>query len=304
MTHQLEHTEAPQTKTRRPPAPLTGKWIAVAAGAWVASTLLCVVIVVYAVGPLLQARDQRSLVNTLKTTVDQSAGAVNNSLFGVAAPTKPIPTGDPVGLLEIGSVGVQLAVAEGVDPTTTQSGPGHAPGTAGPGQPGNAVIVGRKSGFGGAFAHVDKLRNGDYIVVTTAQGRSLYIVDAVTHGELNADTVYGPSKDNRLTLVTSDSALPWNSGGSVVVTAIMKTQPFVPTPQGARSDNSTGTGGDGGQWPLVLLLSLGLALTGAAATLMYRQWTPMATYVITTPILVSLVVFNSLAVAELFPAWL
>ena len=79
-------------------------------------------------------------------------------------------------------------VVEGVDPAQTSVGPGHVPGTAGLGQPGNSVLVVRHKGYGAAFERLGRLREGDQIVVTTTQGQSVYDVTVVRHVRIAAST--------------------------------------------------------------------------------------------------------------------
>lgn len=305
-------TVVPERAERRAAEPEPGRrgwslpsarWLVGCVLGWLVVTVLCAAIVVYAVGPLLQARHQRVLLAELSTSVDESAGGVSDSLFGVAAPTTPPELGAPVALLEIGSLGSQLVVSEGADSSTTQGGPGHVPGTAGPGQPGNSVVVARRAGFGGAFGDLSLLRLGDQIVVTTTQGKSLYTVSARTTGPIDRDAVYGASADNRLTLLTSSTTNVLNTATATAVVATMDTDPFVPSPQGGRTDAQDGTRADTGQWPLLVLLGLGFALAAAGSSVLYRRWSPLATYAVTTPVLVSLVVFTSIVAARLLPGW-
>ncbi|GAB2916040.1 class E sortase [Rhodococcus aerolatus] len=270
---------------------------------WLVVALVSLAVVVYAVGPLLQARAQRAAVADLRTQVDKSVGAATNSLFGVAAPTKPSAKGDPVAILEIGTIGVQAAVIEGADSGTTQRGPGHVPGTAGLGQPGNSVVVARRNGFGAEFARLDQVAVGDQVVVTTVQGQSLYKVDSVVSGPLDADTAFGRTKDNRLTLTSSATDDLLNTSDAVVATAIEVTPPFVPSPQGGRSDAERGTSGDSSQWPLLVIVLAGFAASAVAATVLYRRWTPLASFAVTAPALISLAVFLAVVAARLLPAW-
>ena len=53
------------------------------------------------------------------------------------------------------------------------------PGTAGLGDPGNSVVVGRRAAFGAPFGKIGSLRRGAEILVTTAQGQSVYRVSQV-----------------------------------------------------------------------------------------------------------------------------
>ena len=174
-----------QAPARRRPAPFTPARIAVTVLAWLGVTLAAVVLVLYGVGPLLEQRDQSSLLNQYRTEVRQAASQTEG-LAGVQAPTEAPGAGDPVGILEINAMQLRQVVVEDVGPDQTRQGPGHAPGTAGVGQPGNSVVVGRRSMFGGPFHDLAELRRGDRIVATTTQGRSLYVIRQVRQVEVTS----------------------------------------------------------------------------------------------------------------------
>ena len=195
----------------------------------------------------------------------RQAAAQTNGLPGVELPTRAPETGSPVAILDIPAMKMEQVVVEGVGPQQTRRGPGHVPGTAGPGQPGNSAIVARRSAFGGPFRPLGSLELGDRILVTTTQGQSIYVVTevrsdevadgagtrpqpteaetatttttappapeapplsiraaeappappildaALPEGALTTDDVYGPTEDDRLTLVTSAATRPWNT---------------------------------------------------------------------------------------------
>ncbi len=218
-------------------APLTPRRLAALAATWILVTLAMPLLVLYGFGPLLEQRAQRSLLSTYRTDIRHAAGEADTP-FGVAAPTTAPSLGAPVGIMEIGKLRFSQVTVEGVGPEQTRKGPGHVPGTAGLGQPGNAAVVGRRAGYGGPFSSLGSLRVGDAIVVTTVQGQTLYKVSQVRQVLLKAPAsassaassapggatalvagrlkpvmttaeLYAPSNDNRLTAVTSDAALPW-----------------------------------------------------------------------------------------------
>ena len=335
--------------------------------AWVVATVvmlaLSVAAVFYGLGPLTHQRDQRETMAAYKLAINHAA-AETNGLGGVAVATQPPLTGATVGILQIPVLGLQQTVTEGVGPTQTVSGPGHVPGTAGLGQPGNSAVVGRRAGFGGPFADLSQLRRGDQIEVATTEGRSLYLVRQVrtvimitgvaasTTGAaalsatsapatttttaasrkgataatkwasatplpvtggyrpatapaiVTVNKLYGPTPDDQLTLVTSASSAPWNTDRAVVVTARMLGRPFAPTPQQSRSPNQTGTGGDPGSLPLLILalLALGATIVGAAA--LYRRASLRSAYLLTTAPLIVFTILGAEAAGRLFPAWL
>ena len=212
-------------------APLTPRRLAALAATWILVTLAMPLLVLYGFGPLLEQRAQRSLLSTYRTDIRHAAGEADTP-FGVAAPTTAPSLGAPVGIMEIGKLRFSQVTVEGVGPEQTRKGPGHVPGTAGLGQPGNAAVVGRRAGYGGPFSSLGSLHVGDAIVVTTVQGQTLYKVSQVRQVLLKAPAsassaassapggatalvagrlkpvmttaeLYAPSNDNRLTAVTS-----------------------------------------------------------------------------------------------------
>ena len=86
---------------------------------------------------------------------------------------------DPVvvlGTIEIPKIGISESLYEGIRLTTFDRGPGHWPGTAMPGQFGNAVVGGHRTSHTRPFRHLDALVPGDEVVFTTADGRFVYRV--------------------------------------------------------------------------------------------------------------------------------
>jgi sortase A len=314
------------------------------------------VTVLYAVGPLVHNRDQRSLMATEREAIAHAA-AQTDSLYGPTLPTIPPVPGDPVGILAIPALGLQQAVVEGVSSSQTVGGPGHVPGTAGMGQPGNAAVVGRSAAYGGPLGDLAELRPGDRVVAATIEGQVTYVVRSVltvtlttvapvpagaasgvkapssgpTHTgsgpvktnsgpaktgtsetttpqttnqkTLNIRTLYGPSTDNQLTLVTSSSSLPWNTDQAVVVVARMQGKPFPPTPQESRSPSQQGNSGEATAlaWLLLALITLIVVLVGAVA--LYRRCTTRTAYLLTTAPLLALTVLAAEAASHLLPAW-
>ncbi|MEL6890741.1 MAG: class E sortase [Actinomycetota bacterium] len=103
----------------------------------------------------------------------------------VATPDTPIaPPADPrgpedqiqLGALSIPTLGVEAPLLEGIRLTTLDNGPGHWPGTALPGEPGNVVVAAHRTSHGGPFRNIDQLTAGDSVVFTTASGETEYVV--------------------------------------------------------------------------------------------------------------------------------
>jgi sortase A len=317
--------------------------------------LIAVAIVLYAVGPLVHNRDQRRLMDSERQAITLAAHD-NQGLYHAALPTQPPVPGTAVGILAIPAIGLQEAVVEGVGPAQTVTGPGHVPGTAGLGQPGNSAVVGRLSAYGGTFGNLGQLRRGDRVVAATTEGQAVYIVRSVRdetlvtrpasaetssvtpttlgrrhlatttvaggHGSrhtttstpstpaaegpatVSFQTLYGPSVHNQVTLVTSASSLPWNTGQAVVVVAQMQTKPYTPTIQESRSTSQQGNSGDPTALAWLLLALIGLAAVLIGAVALYRHYTVRTAYLLTTAPLLALTVLAAEATSHLLPAWL
>ena len=67
-------------------------------------------------------------------------------------------------------------MCEGIRLSTLDNGPGHWPGTAMPGEVGNAVIAGHRVSHHADFRHLDDLVAGDDVIMTTSSGRFVYKV--------------------------------------------------------------------------------------------------------------------------------
>ena len=278
---------------------------------WLLAVVVGFALVAYGFGPYFHQRDQRQLLNRYRDDIARAANEATG-LGGVTTPTNAPAAGDPVAILEVGAIKVQAVVVEGVGASQTRSGPGHVPGTAGLGQPGNSVVVGRGKAFGGDFAALGNLHGGDQIVVTTTQGQSVYAVDSVHKVALSnesgaagsIDAIYGPSRGDQLTLVTSASAAPWNRSTARVVVATLQSKPFAPTPQGGRTAGLTGTDGDTGVLASVFLALVAYGVVLGASVLLYRTLRPRTAYVLTVAPIVALTVISAETLSRVFPAWM
>jgi sortase A len=74
----------------------------------------------------------------------------------------------------------QQAVVEGTEPEELEEAPGHFVDTAMPGEPGNFAVAGHRVGKGSPFIDLDRLRDGDAIVVETADTWFVYRVTTVS----------------------------------------------------------------------------------------------------------------------------
>ena len=69
-----------------------------------------------------------------------------------------------------------FTILEGITEKTLEVGPGHYPGTAYPGQPGNFAVAGHRVGKGAPFNDIDLLNSCDAIVVETRYSWFVYRV--------------------------------------------------------------------------------------------------------------------------------
>jgi sortase A len=119
----------------------------------------------------------------------------------MAAPatTRPLENGDPIGRLEIPSVGVSAIVAAGTDARTLRRGIGHIDGTALPGEPGNVGLAGHRDTV---FRGLRNLRPADPIFLVTPGGTFEYAIESLQTVAPERSDVLDPSSHPTLTLVT------------------------------------------------------------------------------------------------------
>jgi LPXTG-site transpeptidase (sortase) family protein len=131
--------------------------------------------------------------------------------------------GRAIAIMQIPRLGESIVIAEGASDEQLRSGPVHSPSTPAPNARGNAVIFGHRRAWGGPFSSLPALKNGDLIAVQSyaADGSlqtGVYKVQSVRSAGSSDAWPFAPSKDHRLTLITS-SGDRW-SGERTVVTAI------------------------------------------------------------------------------------
>jgi sortase A len=107
-----------------------------------------------------------------------TTGATTDPLPQPAPPPNP-NNNEPyveLGHISIPRLGIELPLLEGIALSTLNRGPGHWPGTAMPGQPGNVVIAGHRVSHTKPFRHIDLLQPGDTVTLTTPDGSFVYVV--------------------------------------------------------------------------------------------------------------------------------
>lgn len=117
---------------------------------------------------------------------------------GSIAPVVP-ENGSVVGRLEVGRIGLSVAVVEGIDDRDLKLAAGHIPGTPIPGEHGNVGIAAHRDTF---FRPLHSIRQNDTITLSSLLGTYRYrVVSTKVVSPENIEVLY-PTSDDSLTLVT------------------------------------------------------------------------------------------------------
>jgi LPXTG-site transpeptidase (sortase) family protein len=240
---------------------------------------------------LSEQRDQALLRDDLRTQVR----------LGTAPVALPIAAGTPVAELTVPRLQLDAVVVQGTTSADLRHGPGHRASSPLPGQAGVTVVAGRKSAYGGPFAHLDRLRVGDLISATTGQGRFTFQVDDIRHTGFPASL---PPGDARLQLVTSEPA--WTPDRVLVVSAVLVRGTLQPAATGLPRPTAaelalrgeTDAAVPTAAWSAALLL---LAIAGALA---WQRLSRPLVWLGTLPLAAALLWQLADAVARLLPSTL
>ena len=145
-----------------------------------------------------QSRDLERLVRSART----ANAIVETPQTGPSAAPQDPPTvaaGDLIGHIEIPRLGLSVVVVEGIGGRDLRRAVGHIPGTALPGQPGNAAIAGHRDTF---FRPLKDILVDDIIVLTTQLGEHRYRVVWSRMTTPDDVAVLDPTRNAVLTLVT------------------------------------------------------------------------------------------------------
>jgi sortase A len=243
---------------------------------------------------LQEQRQQHALLNAF-VTPDKT------SLFSGHVPSE----GQPAAVLEVPAIGLHQVVVEGTSAADLAKGPGVMIGTARPGTKGNAVIAGRLTTGGAPFADLTHLQSGDHITVVTGLGLFHYSVTQVGAVLVGHVDPISPTRDARLTLVTSNSPL-LPDGRNYVIAKLTSAPAAAPVPHSFAPASQRGLSGDSGA--IVPTILWGILFAGAlvGAFVAYRRapryiWT---VYVLSTPVILALALEWFTNVYQLLPATL
>jgi sortase A len=112
---------------------------------------------------------------------------------GKPAVDKPV-RGKAMAKMYIPRLGLDWAVVEGVEPADIKKAPGHYPKSQLPGQLGNFAVAGHR--MGAVFWNLDKMQDGDPIVVETRTSWHVYRVVKSHIIRPNQVEVVAPNPDN------------------------------------------------------------------------------------------------------------
>lgn len=166
----------------------------------------------FASGQIHAAREQAALSRELQQAQRSAAPSA-----------RPAPAARTmIARIDVPRLKLSALAREGVDIRTLRGSVGHVPGTALPGEPGNAAFAAHRDTF---FRPLAGIRNGDFVLVTTPDGVHRYRVYATRVVEPTDVTVLRSGQRSQLTLVT---CYPFDFVGSAPQRFIVQAELTVP----------------------------------------------------------------------------
>jgi sortase A len=89
---------------------------------------------------------------------------------------RTLHTGDPVGRIKIGRLGLDMVVVQGTDHASLERGPGHYAGSALPGEGRLIYVAGHRTTYLAPFAYINDIRAGDFVTIDVPYGTFTYRV--------------------------------------------------------------------------------------------------------------------------------
>jgi sortase A len=213
---------------------------------------------------------------------------------------KQVAMGAPVAVLHIKTIGLKEVVFQGTTSGVLRSGPGHRRDTPLPGQPGTSIIMGRQWGYGSPFHHIDELKAGDSITVTTGQGEQQYKVTGLRRAGDPTPGAAGAGQ-GRLTLMTATGGLYTPHGLLRVDAELVSAVQPGPAAGGGLTPAEQPLAGDPAAWLPIMLWTQGLLLAAVAITWTFRRWGRWQTWICAVPVLAAIVVALSGEATRLLP---
>jgi sortase A len=150
-----------------------------------------------------------------KLTPTRTKNGANGESTGPPKTFSPDP-GDPVFKIAIPAIDVHQIVVEGVDTAHLRTGPGHYPtcrdgfdlciedfdNAAWPGEQERVIVSGHRTTYGAPFWDLDKLEQGDDVMVETRWGNFVYTVTEKAVVEATSRAVVIPGDEAEMVLTT------------------------------------------------------------------------------------------------------
>jgi sortase A len=242
------------------------------------------------------ALGQPTTPTTPTTSTTSTTSTTPTTPTTVPSPLPPPPQGEALAILRIPSIGVDKAIVEGVSVSDLQKGPGHYPNSPLPGQPGNTAIAGHRTTYGAPFYHLDEVRPGAVIYISTRGGTYQYTVFFQHDVNPTDVSVIAPTTDNRLTLTTCTPRFS-ASHRLIVVASLNGPATAPPTKSPPRTVPQPGkpaappvlatvgslSGAGQSTAPAILWASV-CVLLWIGGFLFGRRWRKWPAYVLTTPV--------------------
>jgi sortase A len=147
----------------------------------------------------------------------------------VRAPRLHLVTGQPFAFIRIPRFGPRwrFAIVQGTSLDQLALGPGHVPGTALPGRPGNFAVAAHRVTAGNPFYHLPDLRPGDTILIDTSVITYVYQVTRTERVLPDDTSVLDPVPGHpqrrpdqaMITLITCDP--PWTGTHRIIVSGTL-----------------------------------------------------------------------------------
>lgn len=146
----------------------------------------------------LHQNHQKAAFKALQTEAEADPVLASDKQEAIAGSEPPV-RGAVLGILDIPRIGLSSVVEQGVDSAILRDNVGHIPGTALPGQGGNAALAAHRDTY---FRHLSELKAGDEIVFHSVSATYTYRVQSTTIVQPADTSVLNATKKPTLTLVT------------------------------------------------------------------------------------------------------
>jgi len=136
-------------------------------------SVLSIALMLGAVGMLGYPVYTNVVSDRMQSRLDRELASPENKQ---AYQARKLQDGDALTRIKIPALDVDTVVVEGTSPSALKAGAGHYPATPLPCEAGNVAIAGHRTTYGRPFANLDRLKNGDAIILETPIGTCTYEV--------------------------------------------------------------------------------------------------------------------------------